>query len=357
MFSKWALGVKTRYKSIRENKLYLLFICIVVAIILIASVLTAMSFGSSKLDASTALDVIAFKMFAHKSVDISLSKINIIWNLRLPRALLALIAGGGLAICGAAMQAITQNELADPYVLGVSGGASAAASFAIFLGGIFASNAMIQLFSILGAIAALIIVYAIGVRGVGAPETRLVLIGMAVSIIAQAASQFFITLAPSDVSRNILMWLMGSMSSARWDNIFVPLVVSLCGLGYFVLCARDYDLNSLGSETAIALGVNTNQLLKRTIFIVAIVCGVIVSICGIIGLVGFIIPHIVRLLIGAKHRKLFIFSFILGGVFLVWMDLLARTLLAPQEMPVGIFTALCGGPFFVWLLYRKNKKA
>ncbi|MCD8013454.1 MAG: iron ABC transporter permease [Lachnospiraceae bacterium] len=321
--------------------------------VLSASVLAAILLGSADLSPKNVFDVLQWKLFGTEKGELSNSVVYIIWNLRLPRALLAIAAGGGLAVCGVAMQAITQNVMADPYILGVSSGATATVSFAFCIGGVFADHTGLAGF--LGAIIAMVLVYFIGVSKNGASSTRLVLTGMAISIIFNAFSYLFISLSSESATRSITMWMMGSLADARWSNLLLPLLVSVAGLAFFGAQARAYNLISLGDETAVSMGVSTARLKKWTMLAVAFVTGVMVSSCGIIGLVGFVIPHIVRILLGANHRKLIPVSWFSGSIFLVWMDVLARTVLSPQELPIGIFTALFGGPFFIWLLYRQNQ--
>ena len=337
-----------------RGKLWTLAVGTAIVVLLVISVFAAILYGSADLTLETVLDVLKLKLLSVEANHLANSAILIVWDLRLPRALLAICTGGGLAICGAAMQAITQNELADPYILGVSSGAAAMASLAFFLGGFFSTTLVVQGFAFCGAIVALLFVWTVGLSKSGG-SARLVLVGMAVSIVMSAASQLFITLSSVNTTRNITMWMMGSLSSARWDNILAPLIAS--GLGLVILWAfyRSYNLISLGDETAIGLGVNAEKLKKFTGVVAALVSGIIVSTCGIIGLVGFVIPHIVRAIAGSNHSRLFPISFLVGGVFLLWMDLLARFVMSPQEVPIGIFTALCGGPFFVWLLYRQTR--
>lgn len=343
-------------KEKQSSRLRAVLISALVVVLLLVSVLFGVILGSADLTVSTVLDVLKLKLFGIPNAELSKSVIYIVWNLRLPRAILAIAAGGGLAICGAAMQAITQNVLAEPYILGVSSGASAMVSLAYFFGGVLiSSNVFTDTFAFAGAVLSMLLVYSVGVAKSGSSNTRLVLAGMAISIILNAVSQFFITLSDEKATRSVTMWMMGSLADARWNNIAIPLIASFVGLLFFYANARAYDLISLGDETAISMGVNTARLKKLTIMMVAFVTGIIVANCGLIGLVGFVIPHIVRLLLGAGHRKLMPIAFIVGCIFLVWMDVLARTIMAPQELPIGIFTAFCGGPFFIWLLYKQNQ--
>ncbi|MDO5425522.1 MAG: iron ABC transporter permease [Eubacteriales bacterium] len=327
-------------------------------ILLLFSVMAAILLGSSDLSPETVFAVLKLKLFGIENEEIPKNAVYIIWNLRLPRALLAIAAGGGLAVCGVAMQAITQNVLADPYILGVSSGATAMVSFLYFLGGVFVRiSVFTQVGAFIGAVLAMVLVYFVGVVKGGSSSTRLVLAGMAISIVFNACSHFFIALSNEQATRSITMWTMGSLAEARWGNLPYPLLASLAGLLFFAGNARAYNLISLGDETAVSMGVHTAKVKKWTMLMVAFVTGILVASCGIIGLVGFVIPHVVRILVGANHRKLVPISFLVGCVFLVWMDVAARLVMAPQELPIGIFTAFCGGPFFVWLLYRQNQSA
>lgn len=340
----------------RNNWKYALFLAGAI-LALAVSVSGGILLGSADLTLDTVVDVIRLKLFGIESAELKKSAISIVWELRLPRVLLAIAAGGGLAVGGAAMQSITQNVLADPYILGASSGASAAVAFAYVLGGAFCtSGAGISLFAFSGAILSLLLVYAVGRAGNAGSGSRLVLSGMAISVILSACTQLFITLAPDATTvRSYTAWTMGSLSGARWHNLAVPFFGSIVGSAFFMLTARAYNLLSQGDETATGLGVNVNMLKRWTIIVVSFVTGIIVAAGGTIGFVGFIVPHLVRGVAGADHRRVFPLSFAVGSLFLMWMDVLARTLFAPRELAVGIFTAFCGGPFFVWLLYRKNR--
>lgn len=255
------------------------------------------------------------------------------------------------------MQALTQNVLADPYVLGVSSGASAmvSLSFLIF-GGTAVISYITPVFAFAGALLAMFLVYGIGMISGNSSTNNLILTGMAISVILNAASNFIITLLPNAfIMESAAMWLWGSLSGARWYNIAIPILVSVISLITLSIAGDRFDLLSLGEETAITLGVSTKKIRRFTIITVSLLIGTIISASGLIGFVGFIIPHTCRIIFGSKNRKLMIFSYIIGGIFLAWMDILSRTLLAPKEIAVGIFSAFCGGPFFIYLLYRKNK--
>ena len=326
-------------------------------VMVVISIIMGIFLGSADLDAKTVIDVLRYKIFGTENPDLKRSAISIVWELRLPRVLLAIAAGGGLAVAGAAMQAVTQNVMADPYILGASSGASAAVAFTFVIGGVFAqSSSVISVFAFAGAILALLLVYSVGMVGSAGSTSRLVLAGMAISVILTAATQFFVSIAPDAYTvRNITAWTMGSLSSARWTTIGFPSFGAIAGSLVFIYFGRAFNLLSQGDDTATSLGLNVKSIKRLTIIVTAFITGAVVSVGGVIGFIGFIIPHIVRILIGSDHRRVFPLSFLVGGLFLMWMDVLARTIIAPKELPVGIFTAFCGGPFFIWLLYRKNR--
>lgn len=341
----------------KPNKSFWIVLFTVFAALAI-SIAAGTLFGSADLSFSTVWQVIKFKLFGLKDSNVDISSVYVImWELRMPRAILAIAVGGGLAVSGCAIQAVTKNVLADPYIIGVSSGALAMVSLLYLLGGGFLySQFGIQLFAFAGAVIALVFVYSIGTAGGTSSNNRLVLVGVAVSVVLNAVSMFFITMAPTaSAVRSIMSWTMGSLAGARWDNVGIPFWGTIIGSLFFLFTARAYNLISMGDETAVSLGINVRRIKKTAIIFVALITGISVAVGGIIGLVGFIIPHIVRFLTGAEHRRLFPLAFLTGGLFLLWMDILSRTVLAPREMPIGVFTALLGGPFFVWLLYRQSK--
>ncbi len=325
-------------------------------ILVIISIFLACVFGSSSISFKKVIGVIGDRLLGISSDNITNSDIYIIWNLRMPRAILAFVVGGGLSICGAAMQSITKNVMADPYVLGISSGALAFVSVGFLIGGtLTVTSWFIPTLAFLGSLGALVLVFLIGGLSKGASNVKLVLSGMAVSITLNAVAQYCIyNQANSNGANSIVNWMMGSLGGARWDNIIIPVVGSFAGLVFFVLCSRSFDLLALGDETAIILGTNIKTIKLVSMGVVAIICGVSVASCGIIGLVGFMIPHVVRFMIGTDHKREFPLSFLIGGIFLILMDILARTVLSPSEVPVGVFTALCGGPYFIWLLKKKK---
>lgn len=282
---------------------------------------------------------------------------SVIWELRIPRILLGIAVGGGLAICGVAMQALTRNVLAEPYILGVSSGASAMAVLVLMFG---ANTTLASLgvpgAAFLGALGSLLLVYTLSISRGHSSSERLLLSGVAVSAVLNALTQYFILVAPDSNSvKSALYWMMGSLSGARWGNVALPIFVSAAGCFILYYLGKSMNLLSQGDESATTLGVNVAGMRKALLVIVSLITGVLVSASGCIGFVGLMIPHIVRMLFGADHRRVIPASFLMGALFLIWMDVGARVLLAPSEMSIGILTAFCGGPFFVWLLRHKKK--
>ncbi|AGT43963.1 FecCD family ABC transporter permease [Treponema pedis] len=322
-----------------------------------AVIISGVSFGSENIAVKDSVQIIFGKLFSWDLSQFKQSKITILWNMRLPRMILALAVGGGLAIGGCAMQALTQNILADPYILGVSSGASVMVSTAFLLfGGKAALSYIAPLFAFFGALLAMVIVYIIGMRGKKVSTNNLVLTGMAVSVVLNAMSHLIITMLPNAfIMESAAMWMWGTLSAARWHNILLPVIVSFLSMIVFSIAGGQFDLFSLGEETAVTLGIDTNRLKKIIIVFISILIGTIISASGLIGFIGFIIPHTTRMIFGSNNRRLFIMSFIVGGIFLACMDILSRTLLAPKEIAVGIFSAFFGGPFFIYLIIRKKR--
>ncbi len=280
---------------------------------------------------------------------------TIVWQLRMPRMLLALSVGGGLAVIGVAMQALVRNPLAEPYILGVSSGASVGASvfYLGFLPPLLSKTLSMPLAAFIGALGAILIVFFAARTGPRLSTARLLLAGVAVSSFLAAITAFVTYASPSpDRIRTVLFWLLGSFQSARWDTVWLPLVVSGSGLIVLWVLARPLDALVTGEEPARSLGIPVEALKRILILLAAAVTGVLVAASGIIGFVGLIIPHAVRFVVGASHRRVIPAAFAGGALFLLLADLAARSVLSGQELPVGILTAICGVPFFLVLLRR-----
>ena len=280
---------------------------------------------------------------------------SVYFQLRLPRALLALLVGASLSLSGAVLQGYFQNPMAGPFVVGVSSGASLGAVLAIFLGlNMYFFGLSIQsLFAFVSGFALVFFVYLLSQRkGVFKVET-LLLTGIAAGAMASAFTSFFIFLR-SESFEQAVFWLLGSFHLAEWRH-----VTSV--LPYFLVCsivvqwlAKDMNLLVLGNDTAQSLGCAVNRIRKVFLVVATFLAASSVAVSGIIGFVGLIVPHWVRILIGPDHKYLFFFSALTGGIFLVFSDLLARTILFPTEIPIGIITAAVGAPFFIYLLNQRR---
>ncbi len=281
---------------------------------------------------------------------------RIVWQLRLPRALLALIVGGGLGIIGTAMQTLVRNPLAEPYILGISGGATAGASlfYLGFLPPLISKTISMPIAAFAGGLCAILIVYSVaGSRG-RISVTRLLLAGVAVASLMGALSSFITLSSPEpDKLRSVLFWLLGSLHLATWSSLLWPAIAVSIGLIVLLVLARPLDGMLTGDESAHSLGVAVESIKRILIVLASLVTGSIVAASGAIGFVGLIVPHAVRSFMGITHQRVLPASFIAGAIFLLWADLAARALLPGAQLPVGIVTALCGVPFFLILLHRK----
>ncbi|MGW0563639.1 FecCD family ABC transporter permease [Streptomyces sp. NPDC003016] len=285
---------------------------------------------------------------------------TIVLDVRLPRVLLGAVVGAGLAVIGTVLQALVRNPLADPFLLGVSSGASVGAVGVIVLGigAGLATTVTVPLAAFAGALGSLVLVYGLA-RGGGALTTgRLVLAGVAVSYILSAlTSLILVTSARADHLKEILYWTLGGLGSARWDMLALPAGVLAAGTAVLLTLARPLDLLLAGEEGATALGLDTGRFRAVVFVLASLLTGVLVAFSGAIGFIGLMVPHAARLAVGAGHRRLLPVAALGGALFLVVADLAARTVAAPQDVPVGVLTALTGGPFFLWMLRRRPEGA
>ncbi|MGW7222563.1 FecCD family ABC transporter permease [Streptomyces sp. NPDC054826] len=281
---------------------------------------------------------------------------QIIWQIRAPRVLLAALVGAGLSAVGVAAQALVRNALADPFVLGVSSGASVGAVAVTVSGGLAALGIhAVSAGAFLGALTASLLVYAAAShRGTLSP-LRLVLTGVALSLGFQALMSLIVYSAPdSEATGMVLYWTMGSFGAANWGALPVVALVVLPALAVLRRRGRTLDVLALGDETAASLGIDPDRHRKGLLVLLSLVTGVMVAVSGAIAFVGLVLPHVVRMVAGAGHTRVLTLAPLAGAVFMVWADLVSRTLVAPRELPLGVITALIGVPVFVTLMRRRS---
>jgi iron complex transport system permease protein len=277
---------------------------------------------------------------------------TIVLELRLPRIVLALVAGGGLAVAGAVFQALLRNPLAEPYVLGVAGGAAVGAVAALTLGLRHLPGA-VPLSALAGAIGAILLVLRIAVRGGRALDTRVLLLaGVVVGAFFNAVILLLLTMADVESFRSAVFWMMGSLAASSWRGTALLALYVIPAAAVLLALARPLNLLAIGEETALFLGIRVQRVKLIAYFTASLLVAAAVASCGVIGFIGLIVPHAVRLVWGSDHRLLLPASLLGGGTFLLLADTAARTIAAPAELPVGVITALVGVPIFVVLLRR-----
>lgn len=344
-----------RYKDIKIVTIVFLALCA----LLVFSMIIATNIGAVDVEASTVFKIIAHKMSGgrlYKNGNWDYATESIIWNLRFPKVLVAAIAGAGLALSGVFMQVLTKNPLADPFILGISSGASSGATASILLGTLpFIGNVSLQLGAFVGSIVSILVVFIVAGKGWNYGTTRLVLVGMAVSSLFSAITNFIIFITPNAHKvANALYWMTGSFSGVSWEDILPAAGVLIVGLVVTAPLHHHLDAMLLGEDMARTRGVDTKKIKIAIIIVSTMITSVLVSMSGIIGFVGLVIPHISRLIIGSTHKKMIPFCLVIGATFMVLADLVARVCIAPSEMPVGVITALIGVPFFLAMI-RKSK--
>jgi iron complex transport system permease protein len=285
---------------------------------------------------------------------------TVVWSIRLPRALLGFLVGGALALAGTALQGLFRNPLADPSILGVSAGASLGAVVMIFLGLAARAVWLLPVGSFLGAALTALVVLGISAqRGRGRIfTTTMLLVGVAVSALNVSFTTFILSVSLSsyDVGRQVIHWILGGLDGRTWDHVWLAGPAILVGALVIALHARELDALLLGEATAQSIGVDVARVRLLLVVATSLMVGASVAAAGPIGFVGLLVPHILRLALGAGHRALLPAAFLLGGAFVVLADLAARTLLLPIEIPVGVVTATVGAPFFLVLLVRRGQE-
>jgi len=339
----------------RRSRLRGRLICGGLALVLLLSIAVCLSLGPIDIPVSSILRILLAKVGLLGGPErIPDSFAPIILHVRLPRVLLACLVGSALAVSGGAMQAMFRNPMASPYVVGVSAGASFGAALSIVLG---LPTYALPLISFLLALATAFAVYYVARSGGRVPGASLLLSGIAVSLFLSAMLSLTEYVAGEQELREIVFWLMGGLWKSTWESVALAVLPIAIGTGALLLFARDLDALLIGEEAALDLGVDVESVRRSVLALATLATAGAVCMVGIIGFVGLMIPHLLRLLVGPGHRLLLPASMITGAIFLVWADLLARSVIAPAELPVGIITGLVGAPFFLWLLRRRRGAA
>ncbi len=322
----------------------------VLGVVALLSVTLAITIGPVYISPITVWKIVASHILGTAPGDWTTGQDHIVWLIRLPRVLLAGIVGAGLAVVGVTMQATVRNPLADPYLLGTSSGASVGAVIVIMLGINFLAPYSLSLLAFVGAVGSFVIVFAIAQTGGRVSPTRLILAGVATAYVLTAITSLILFIGDERAIRSVLFWMLGTLSGAEWSFLGLPAAALVVGISILILKYRAMNALLAGEETAITLGVDTQALRRQLLLLTALITGVMVAVSGAIGFVGLMMPHIVRLVVGADHRIVLPASALTGAIFLIWVDVAARTVVQPQEIPVSIITALVGAPFFLWLL-------
>ena len=324
-------------------------------VVIIAGAIAAVCVGVISIPAEAVWAIVKARMSGHQVPEEWQIYDITVWNLRIPRVLLSLLAGGALSLCGAAFQTIFRNPICDPYILGISSGASLGAAIAI-IAGLDAIMFGLTGMALVTALITLVLILAIASMGKRKSVETILLSGVAVNFLVSAAITLLMVLHQENMDE-IIFWTMGSFAAATWGEI-TGLFIVLAAVGCFLyFYSKELNIMQLGDETAQTTGVNTRKMTNWVLIISSILVAATVSCCGVIGFVGLIIPHIVRLLFGNETRTVFTFSLLYGAIFCLLADTFARTLAAPAELPVGSITALVGAPYFIFLLLTQRRRS
>ena len=335
-----------------------LFICIVLVFLLIVAIFWALSIGTVKLPIEQIYMAVIMQLQSDTPIDaIGKGPVHdIIWLLRLPRLVLAAIVGCGLSVCGVIMQAIVKNPLADPYILGISSGASLGATAAILFGiGLSFGENFVGIAAFTGAFTISLGVLFISNLGGRSNSIKLLLAGMALSSVCSAFSSFIVYFANNkEGMQTIAYWMMGSFAGARWDNLVIIAPLVIISVLFFWTQSRMLNLMLLGDESALTLGTDLHIYRQVYLLISSLIVGFVVYSAGMVGFVGLIVPHVIRMLVGTDHKKLIPVTALTGALFLVIADGLCRVIIPRTELPIGILISLIGAPCFVYLMVKRS---
>lgn len=333
--------------------------CLVLLGLLVVSIILGIGLGPVSISFSDVYRVMFHRLsgiFTNQTApleSIRESTQNIVWFLRAPRVLLGALIGAALTLSGVGMQAFTKNPLAEPYVLGISSGASLGAVLAMLLGVSVPvlGKLSVSMGAFVGALVSIMLVYLLAKSRGSVTPIRLILVGVAVSAMFQAFTNYIVYTAPDDAAvREATFWMLGGLGSAEWEDL--PLLLCLVPPAFLLMLALSKSLNAMmmGDSSAITLGVNLNVVRNLLIVVTALLTASSVAVSGCIGFVGLVIPHLIRSVVGPDHRKLIPISTLTGAIFLIWVDVGARMIKPPAELPIGILTAFLGAPLFLWMI-------
>lgn len=343
----------------KKNKVFGMILLLTAVLIVVMGVAT--SLGSANIPVKDCYRIIASRIPGVNRLvsmeDVKEVYQNIVINVRLPRILMAGLTGCGLAVVGAAFQGLFRNPLSDPHILGVSSGAALGATFAM-LSGItfrFGSLGFVGICAFAGAILTVMVVYGISHASGSNNITSMLLTGTAISTMLSAMISLLMTLHRNKIEK-VYMWTLGSFSSASWGKVRFLCVFVVIGVAMILMFANDLNVLLTGEDSAKSLGINTIRVKRMLVVFASLLVGACVSVSGIIGFVGLLIPHCTRLIAGPDHRRLLPYCCFSGAIFLIVCDTIARCITQPSELPVGVITALFGAPYFIFLLYYNQRK-
>ena len=345
-------------KSIKDSTPMYIGVVLTLLVILVGSIMISVTLGSAKISVSEVYKVLGYKLLGIKAYSEYSSgpMHDVVWVIRFPRVVLAIAIGMSLSISGVVMQAIVKNPLADPYILGISSGASLGATFAIMLGfwAVLGGNFV----GVMAFIGALLVSFGVlllaNIKG-SATSSKLILAGMALSAVCSSFSNFIIYIANDKTGmQSVTYWLLGSLAGAKWetDIIILPIVIIACL--FFWSRYRVLNLMLLGDDVSITLGTDLHKPRHIYLIITSIMIGLSVYCAGVIGFVGLIIPHAVRMIFGTDHKKLIPISALVGSIFMIFADALSRIIIPNSEIPIGILISMVGAPVFIYLMVKKS---
>ena len=324
----------------------------VLCLILCISLVTALQFGAKFISLDQIISALMSIIDANTTASMT---DTIITDIRLPRLIYSVLTGIGLSLVGLLMQTVTRNALADPYVLGVSSGASTGAVFAIIMGGLpFLGQYNTPIFAALGA--ALSIILVLLCVGKSNSPVKLILIGMGMTGVFSALTMMIIYGAKHEAQvRSAMFWLLGSFAGIQWSDLPLTAIIITLFMLYIYMFNQDLDVLLLGNHEAAQMGLSVKQLQLSIVVISSIVIATLVSKVGVVGFIGLIIPHLARIIGGPKHKHTLLFSALIGSIVMIWSDVLSRALYSPEEIPIGVLTSLLGAPLFIWIIMNRYK--